>query len=923
MINRYSSRHIRLDKHYLADKLRNAKSYDRIAGYFSSSVLEVAGEAIDSISGKVRLVCNSQIEQEDYLTATSAAAAMRREWCSVKPEELYLPAAKRLKHLYSLLKSGKLAVRVLPNNVFGLMHGKAGVITLADGNRTSFIGSVNETLSAWRLNYEMLWEDDSPEAVKWVQDEFNYFWEHHAAIPLAEFVVEDIGRIADRVLIGSIKEWKEQQVDAEDPRPAQVAVEAPVFREELGLWEHQKSFVDIAFRDHKKNFGARFVLADQVGLGKTIQLALSAQLMALWGDGPVLVIVPKTLSWQWQEEMNTLLDMPSAVFTGKEWVDENGVKYPHNGDIRRCPRRVGIISQGIIVHGRSDYLEQLLSKQYECVIIDEAHRARRRNLGEDKAHLKPEPNNLYRFLLKMAKNTHSMLLATATPVQMYPVEAWDLLNILSQKNSSVLGSDLSNWRRDPQKALDLIMGKTKLGTTPVEMIEQCEWLRNPFPPAEEDPMTFGSIRRRHDLPEDQFVVGPENMKELIMSTSPESRKVKRIIERGFIENHNPFIRHIIRRTREFLENNINPETGEPYLKRIEVELLGEKDDEAITLPPYLEDAYGCAEEFCSLLGTRVRGSGFIETLLLKRVGSTMIAGRKTAEKMLRWGSIDEEMFEEDEDSADFSAIAGPARNKAASSIKEITEAEIEALTRFIKTLDENRGKDPKYELTLDLLTSYGFQQQGCIVFSQYFDSVFWVAENLSKDLKGVHIGLYAGGDKSGIIINGKYIRHSKEDIKKKVKQRELKILVGTDAASEGLNLQTLSTLINLDLPWNPTRLEQRKGRIQRIGQLSDKVTIYNMRYKGSVEDRVHALLSKRLRNINAIFGQLPDVLEDVWVQVAMGNRAEAEKIIDAVPEQHPFEIKYEKQVTANTNWEECSQVLNAIERRECLLKGWV
>ena len=59
--------------------------------------------------------------------------------------------------------------------------------------------------------------------------------------------------------------------------------------------------------------------------------------------------------------------------------------------------------------------------------------------------------------------------------------------------------------------------------------------------------------------------------------------------------------------------------------------------------------------------------------------------------------------------------------------------------------------------------------------------------------------------------------------------REIKLLVGTDAASEGLNLQTLSTLINLDLPWNPTRLEQRKGRIQRIGQISDKIHIYNMK----------------------------------------------------------------------------------------------
>ncbi|MFH1897718.1 MAG: helicase-related protein [Candidatus Desantisbacteria bacterium] len=155
-----------------------------------------------------------------------------------------------------------------------------------------------------------------------------------------------------------------------------------------------------------------------------------------------------------------------------------------------------------------------------------------------------------------------------------------------------------------------------------------------------------------------------------------------------------------------------------------------------------------------------------------------------------------------------------------------------------------------------------------------------------------------------------------------VKSRKIKILVGTNAASEGLNLQTLGTLINLDLPWNPTRLEQRKGRIQRIGQQSDKVLIYNMRYKGSVEDRVHSMLSKRLQNISDIFGQLPDVLEDVWIQVAIGKKADAEKIIDAVPMQHPFEIKYEKQAVNSINWEDCRIVLSENEKRKCLLNGW-
>jgi hypothetical protein len=511
------------------------------------------------------------------------------------------------------------------------------------------------------------------------------------------------------------------------------------------------------------------------------------------------------------------------------------------------------------------------------------------------------------FLLKISKKTRSMLLATATPVQMYPIECWDLLYILSQKNDSVLGDKFSRWRTDPKKALDLIMDREQLNGIG---LEQWEWLRNPFPPASEDELTFGTLRKNLRMPEDVFVIKPDILKDI--QGRPEERRMGRIMDHDFMQNHNPFIRHIVRRTREFLENKLNPETGEPYLKRIKLELLGEKDNEALSLPPYLKQAYEQAEEFCELLSRRVRGGGFIKTLLLKRVGSTMLAGKNTAVKMLNWGNMSADEFDEDDGSEEVRS----------SEVKDLSEEERECLRSFIKTLDVNKDKDPKYVLVLDLLQNKGFAEKGCIIFSQYFDSAYWVAGNLSNDMKGVTIGVYAGGDKSGIIRDGKFQKRSKEDVKVMVRRRAIKILLGTDAASEGLNLQTLGTLINLDLPWNPTRLEQRKGRIQRIGQINDKVTIYNMRYKGSVEDRVHEMLSERLQNISSIFGQLPDVLEDVWVQVALNNKAAAEKIIDEIPQQHPFELKYEKQAIGKVDWESCSQVLNEHEKRKCLMEGW-
>ena len=132
----------------------------------------------------------------------------------------------------------------------------------------------------------------------------------------------------------------------------------------------------------------------------------------------------------------------------------------------------------------------------------------------------------------------------------------------------------------------------------------------------------------------------------------------------------------------------------------------------------------------------------------------------------------------------------------------------------------------------------------------------------------------------------------------------------------------MTTLVNIDLPWNPTRLEQRKGRIQRIGQLSGEILIYNMRYKDSVEDKVHRKLSGRLYEIYNLFGQIPDVLEDVWVAIAQGDEAKAELAINKLPKQNPFVLKYEKAIPNLGDWEKCSAVLDKSDVMRELLQGW-
>src|SRR5437879_4246584 len=88
MISRFSSRRQKLDKSFLEARLTGAKAYDRIAGYFCGSIIETAGEALQSVTGTIRVVCNSGLHPQDVATARAAAAALRQEWCACQPEAL-------------------------------------------------------------------------------------------------------------------------------------------------------------------------------------------------------------------------------------------------------------------------------------------------------------------------------------------------------------------------------------------------------------------------------------------------------------------------------------------------------------------------------------------------------------------------------------------------------------------------------------------------------------------------------------------------------------------------------------------------------------------------------------------------------------------------------------------------------------------
>ena len=158
------------------------------------------------------------------------------------------------------------------------------------------------------------------------------------------------------------------------------------------------------------------------------------------------------------------------------------------------------------------------------------------------------------------------------------------------------------------------------------------------------------------------------------------------------------------------------------------------------------------------------------------------------------------------------------------------------------------------------------------------------------------------------------------------------MLIATDAACEGLNLQTLGTLVNLDLPWNPSKLEQRLGRIKRFGQVRSRVDMLSLVYEGSRDEVVYDRLSERMKDRFDIFGQLPDTLEDEWIDSEEKLEAELRKHADRKRQASAFDVRWGGTATGQgvdpaqaawqAGWETCTKVLAREDVEKSLSEGW-
>lgn len=908
-IRRFSSRTHRLDASFLMQHLVGARSYKRIAGYFTSSLFEVAGEALEHIP-EVKIVCNVDIHPDDLKVAQLRESTMLGRWNERGLEAAALLNRERYRLLDGFLAKHGQAVRVAPDDICGFVHGKAGVITLADGRRLGFIGSMNETRNGWQRHYEILWEDESPEGVAWVEEEFDFLW--NAAKPLPQAVIREVHRRGYRREIEFI------EIDDDESLAPAALIESPLYREGQQLQPWQQGFLTECLR-HQRLYGTvRLLLADEVGLGKTLSLATAALTLCLLSDKdngprrPVVIFAPATLTEQWQTEMLDKLGIPTARWdtVGKVWLDadERVLSPAGREQIAHCPLRIGIVSTGLMMR---DSLEKqhLLGMRFGVVILDEAHKARtRQGFGKEAG----TPNELLAFMREIAARADHVLLGTATPIQTNPADLWDLLGILHQgPGRVVLGHDLAPWHR-PDEVLDILAGRVEVES----LTHAWELLRSPLPRMEStsEPRArrlFSAIRQDLGLQNGEWQT-IRSQAELTEETREilEEELERRIAGATLFQRENPLVRHVVLRKRQQLEDanllarvgvDVHPEREQATEQRAFDVLF---EGKALRTSEDFRQAYGEARAFGKALAKRGKGSGFMKNLIEQRICSSIHAGLSTARRLLEGGTVHEGDEEQEDD------------------VRLETGEEREVLQRLIARL-ERLEADPKMEAVVHFLDKEQWRDLGVIIFSQYYDTAKWLADALAARYPEEAVGLYAGAGRSRLYQRGDSVSVERGTLKRMVAEHQIRVMVATDAACEGLNLQTLGTLINIDLPWNPTRLEQRIGRIKRFGQRRETVDMLNLVFEQTVDEKIYERLSERMKNRYDLFGSLPDTIKDEWIEdiETLGERLD--DYINAQKTATGFDLRYTgTMMPPEKDWREFTEVLSRRDLATLMSSAW-
>jgi superfamily II DNA or RNA helicase len=856
-----------LDELYVP-MLTAAVRYDRCCAYFSSSVLSAAARGFAALINRlremgsraprpaVRLVINEEMDSADVRALTETGDTARLESVLIRrlKDPKLMIEKERLALLGWLAREGYLEVRIgVMRHGSGIVHAKFGIATDSHRDAIVFNGSGNETAQGLLANYERLevstsWND--PDRHQEYASEFEQLWQdshpdvHTVTLPealrlkLIRFAAKDLPSAEPTTVRARQKAAMLWRFIVEAPylKDGESACDNTAF---VRLWPHQERVVDEVARAWPEGR----LLCDEVGMGKTIEaILILKRLMAGRGVRRVLLLLPAGLLKQWQDELREKgglvvprLEGPAAMF----WPGDR--KQTVSGLADALKQDWLIMSRE---YARADYNLQyfLDAEPWDLLLLDEAHAARRSRQIEGEYNSATLLLTLLRKL-QLERKARGILLLSATPMQTHPWEPWDLLATLG-----VGGRWLADFDgvRKYYSALAAVPG----GSCTLELARPAAVMAMSEPSFPARPTEVGAFST------------PDEFASRITFAAPS----KRAIVADWLRRGSPLERRMHRNTHTTLRQY--------YVMK----LLDRLPPDRIVTPEVFDYSRAQAErEVYRAVGRYIekrfeeleqekKGKGFVMTIYRRRASSSPLALRRSLDRrrqgllsVIRHRSYDASLIAdlpEDEspgDEEDDFKVTAPYPDDPEVARRELSEVE-----RLLQMLDDLRGQDWKRDTFFKVLKELRDEGRAILIFSQHGDTVDYLRDSLA-DYYRDELGCFSG--KGGQLWNKEtWQAVSKTEITDALQAGRLRILVCTDAASEGLNLQSAGSIINYDLPWNPSRVEQRIGRIDRIGQKTPTVKIVNMFLKDSVDERVYAVLHRRCRLFEQFVGPMQPVL---------------------------------------------------------------
>ena len=586
---------------------------------------------------------------------------------------------------------------------------------------------------------------------------------------------------------------------------------------------HQVSVV------HKvvSNYPHRFLLCDEVGLGKTIEAGMALkELRARGGAQRVLAIVPPNLIRQWQFEMKSKFNESFSVLntdTVRFLEDQKRAENPFT------------FSQSILCSSywvsHPKWADLCAQVNWDMVIVDEAHHAR--------SHRSGNTTRLYRLVRRLAEPDYfanrSMLFLTATPMQLDTHELYSLVELLDP----ALFPSEEHFERHRRA----VPGLSRL-------VEQLN--RHGFPsPDEEQDATVSQVADWLELDE-------HSARRRLSSNGEELKR----LTSELADRH--LLSEVLIRNRKAIVGGFWPRQA----YRWEVELTPEETAALQAVEEYVQYGFQVAE------GSNNAPIGFVMVTFQKLMASSIAAirtslGRRRERVLARdlqssmTGEELEDRLLNDEDETDVLENVGSTSLSAAAELPLLGNA-IDALGRV--------KSDSKAEVLVSQLSKLFVDSpnEKVLVFTQFRETLRFLEETLTA--KGWSVNVFHGQ------MSAVEKDNAVEDFRNADGPR---ILISTEAGGEGRNFQFCHVLVNYDLPWNPMRVEQRIGRVDRIGQ-EHPVSICNLWVKGTVEERVLDVLERRIRIFEETVGGLDPILGDTESDITKIMRLAGERRDEAL-----------------------------------------